>query len=262
MNTTMKAKRCLFYIAILICCSTCFYSCNKDYITGGTLEDVNMYKSLSTTDVIAKLPGLDTLAQLINAAGIKDQINAQGTTFFALPNGAITSYLNAKTFILKNTVGANYSFTLDSLLYNVKNNVNGTRDSLLMYLIKTTTTPTNTTEVGTRFPTGLIGDSVVVSYESVKDGSLGYTSIVTTLPRVVYFTTLWGAYYPLSTDNTIADIPAEQGSRTLVQTSFINTQNGVVNVLRSGKVTIASDYSSMSISGNILFYWGNSNRPH
>lgn len=260
MHTTMKAKRWIFYMVIVICCSTSFYSCNKDYITGGTLEDVNMYKNLSTTDVIAKLQGLDTLAQLIDAAGIKDQINAQGTTFFAIPNRSISAYLDAKTFILKNTVGASYSYTLDSLLYNVKNNINGTRDSLLMYLIKATTTPTNMNTVGTRYPTGLLGDSVVVSYESVKDASLGYTGIITTLPKLVYFTTLWGAYYPVK--DTIANIPAKQGSRTPVQTAFVNTQNGVINVLRPGSVTISSDYSTMTINGNILFYWGNINRPH
>jgi len=246
----------------VVCCILSFTACNKSYITGGQIEDVNKYKNLSTYDVIAQLPGLDTLKQLIDAAGIKDKINTPGTTFFATQNLSISAYLAAKTFILRHTVSANATYTLDSLLYNLTNNIQGIRDSMLMYLVNTNTLPTNTSNIGTKFPTMLTGDSVIISYEYTKDPTLGSTGIITTQARVMYFTNLWGAPYGLSNDSTASMIPAAQGTRTLVQTSFINTQNGVINVLRPGSVGFSSDYSTMTVNGNLLFYWGNLNRPY
>ncbi len=227
-----------------------FAACTKDYITGGTTQNVNMYKNTSTYDVLTKFQEFDTLVQLIDAAGLKDKINEQGTTFFAVSNRSVNNYLQLRTIYLQNTVDVYAKFALDSLTYYLKNNINHTADSMYMYLVKTVTTPQSLTGIGTIYPTELAGDNAIISYEPTRDGSLGYTSIVSTAPRVVYFTQLWQHYNINGTDSTAADVPSSTGVRTLVSTSFLNTQNGVINVLTPGVTT------SANAIGTTLFFYG------
>ena len=70
---------------LMISCIILFlYSCEKnDYVVGGKSQDVNIYKNMSNYDMLKSNPAFDTLVQVIDAAGVKDVINAQGTTFFA-----------------------------------------------------------------------------------------------------------------------------------------------------------------------------------
>lgn len=206
-------------------------ACNKnDYIIGGNKQDVNMYKSLSTYDMLKTNAAFDTLTQVIDAAGIKEKINEAGTTFFAPSDQSIKFYLAQRTLYLQYTVDQYARFGLDSLLYYLANNINGTRDSLSMYIVKQSLTYNTLTDQGALFQTELQGDTVVVSYEETKDENLGYSSSVSNLPRIVYFTQLW-YHYDLSEDNPAGNIPKEIGVRTRVSTSGILTQNGVVHVL-------------------------------
>ena len=112
-----------------------FSACKKDYIIGGDIEDVNIYKNTTTYDVLKSSPLYDTLVQVIDAAGLKDKINEQGTTFFAPSDYSIFTYMNKRTVALQ-LINVNAKFALDSLLYYVTNNIKGTKDSLSMYLIK------------------------------------------------------------------------------------------------------------------------------
>jgi hypothetical protein len=246
MNKVFRLKNLIFFLFILL-----FAACSKDYITGGTPEDVNIYKNTSTYDVLTKFQQFDTLVQIIDAANLKDKINEQGTTFFAPTNLSILYYLEQRTLILQATVDQYAKFGLDSLIYYVKNNINHTADSLSMYLVKTQTTPQSLTGIGTIYPTELAGDSAIISYEPVKDGTLGYSSIVSTAPKVVFFTQLWKHYNLNSSDSIAANVPATTGVRTLVNTSFINTQNGVINVLSPGIVQTTSNVFGIS-----LFFYG------
>ncbi|MFT3947698.1 MAG: hypothetical protein QM763_12075 [Agriterribacter sp.] len=217
---------------LMISCIMLFlYSCKKnDYIVGGAAHDVNMYKNMSNYDMLKTNPAFDTLVQVIDAAGVKDVINAQGTTFFAPSDYSIFSYLNKRTIYVQNNIDINGKFGLDSLLYYVSNNVNGTKDSLLMYVIKQPLTYDVLKSDGALYPTALSGDTAAVSYEYTYDEVLGYNSIVSTVPRIVYFTHLW-YHYDLDEDNSAGDIPNDIGVRTLVKTSCILTQNGIVNAL-------------------------------
>ncbi len=250
MSKEIKIKNIVLYTAIVMV----FAACSKDYITGGTIQDVNVYKTTSTYDVLTKFQQFDTLVQLIDAAGLKDKINEQGTTFFALSNKSIENYLQERTIFLQFNVDQYAKFGLDSLIYYLKNNINNTADSLSMYLIKTVTTPQNLTGVGTIYSTELAHDSAIVSYEPVVDGNLGYTSVVSTAPRVVYFTQLWQHYNLNASDSTAADVPSSSGIRTLVSTSFLNTQNGVINVLTPG----ATSTGNINF-GTTLFFYGTRN---
>ncbi len=211
-------------------------SCKKqDYITGGVPEDVNKYKNTSTYDVLAKNPLYDTLVKVIDAAGMKDKINAQGTTFFAPSDYSIYHYLNQRTVDIQNI---NYNapvFGLDSLLYYVTNNINGTRDSLSLYLIPQLLTYDKLTETGAYFPTGLTNEKVIVSYETTKDTYLGYNPVVSSYPRLVYFTHLWYPY-TLNDANPAGQVPLNIGVRTLVTTSGLQTQNGIINSLANSHI--------------------------
>ena len=211
-------------------------SCKKqDYITGGVPEDVNKYKNTSTYDVLANNPLYDTLVKVIDAAGIKDKINAQGTTFFAPTDYSIYNYLSARTFVVQSTINQNSKFGLDSLLYYISNNIDGTRDSLSLYLIPQLITYDKLTETGAYFNTGLPGEKVIVSYETVQDTYLGYNSVISSYPRLVYFTHLWYPY-TLNDANPAGDVPLTIGVRTRVTASGLQTQNGIINSLASSHV--------------------------
>lgn len=214
---------------MLVAAVMLFTACKKDYITGGEIEDVNKFKNTSTYDVLKSSPLYDTLVQLIDTAGLKDKVNESGTTFFAPSDYSVYSYLSART--LKAQLVNQYAkFGLDSMFYYLRNNIKGTKDSLLMYLVKKTLMYADLTDEGAFHQTGLAGNTAIISYEYTKDGSLGYNSIVSGVPRVVYFTHLWYPYN-LSASNPASDVPNTIGVHTLVKTSCIITQNGVMNAL-------------------------------
>ncbi|MDQ2863362.1 MAG: hypothetical protein M3R50_06905, partial [Bacteroidota bacterium] len=197
-------------IWLLLLIISCCIACKKNYITGGHQTDVNQYKNITTFDYLKTVQQFDTLTQLIEAGNLQDQINQQGT-FFAVTNTTIFSYLNLKTLYLQNTVNITAKFTLDSLKYYIQNNINGTKDSMLMYLIPgKILTPDMLTADGTLYPSGLQGDTVAVSYEYTRDPRLGYSSLVSTVPQIVYFTQLW-QHYEIDKDHTAADVPSGIG---------------------------------------------------
>jgi hypothetical protein len=205
-------------------------SCKKNYIAGGSIEDVNKYKNMSTYDVLKGNPQFDTLIRLIDTAGLKDKINADGTTFFAPSDVAVLSYLNQRTIYVQETIDQYGKFALDSLFYYLRNNVNGTRDSLLMYLIPQSLPYSSLTNAGVAYPTELAGDTAIVSYEYISDEYLGYSKLVSGQPQLVYYTHLWYPFTP-SVTNPVGSIDPQTGVHDLVKTSGIVTQNGIINAL-------------------------------
>jgi hypothetical protein len=197
-----------------------FTACKKDDITGD-VQDVNIYKDKTTYEFLNSHPSFDTLVQMIDAAGLKDKINAQGASFFPPTDWTIYNYLSARTLIVQNTINQNSKWGLDSMLYYLSNNIKGTRDSLQMYLIAQPLTFDKLTEAGVKYPTGLANDTAVVSYKTVTSG-LGYNSNFSSPIRVVYYS------HPYILGNT------PKTTDILCTTSGILTKNGVVHVLSSG----------------------------
>lgn len=216
-------------VVIIVAVIMLFTACKKDYITGGSVEDINKYKNTSTYDVLKSSPLYDTLVQLIDTAGLKDKINETGITLFAPSDYSVYSYLSART-LKAQLINQNAKFALDSMFYYLRNNIRGTKDSLLMYLIKKPLLYADLTDVGAYHQTELAGNSVIVSYEYTRSGALGYNSIVSGVPQVVYFTHLWYPY-SLSPANPAGEVPINIGVHTLVKTSCIITKNGVLNAL-------------------------------
>ena len=99
-----------------------------------------------------------------------------------------------------------------------------------MYLINKPLLYNNLTDMGALYPTELAGDTAIVSYEYTRNTSLGYNSIVSGVPQVVYFTQLW-KHYNLSATTPAGLVPNTTGVHTLVKTSCIITKNGVMNAL-------------------------------
>ena len=227
--TSMKINRETYLLPLLLM-TLLSGACKKDYITGGDVENANMYKNTTTYDYLASSPLYDTLIQVIDAAGFKDKINAANTTLFVPSDYSVYNYLSERTALVQATISQDSVFGLDSLLYYMKSNVNNTRDSLLMYMVSQPLPYSSLTDAGAYYATELPGDSMVVSYEYTRDGNLGYNGTVSTVPQVVYFTQMWYPY-DLNDNNTAGDIPESVGVRTLVKNSGIQTQTGIVNAL-------------------------------
>jgi len=223
-------------IKLVALCSTIllFTACKKNYIIGGAKENVNQYSNITTYDFLKANPLYDTLVRLIDTAGFKDRINEAGVTFFVPFNVSIATYLNLRSIAVQNT-NANSNFSLDSLFYYLRNNINGTRDSLGMYLIKQPLPYSALTNTGAFFNTELTGDAVVISYEYTRDGNLGYNALISSGPQIMYYTHLWHPY-ALSNAKPAALISAATGVRTLIKTSGTITKNGMVNAMEISHV--------------------------
>jgi len=224
----------IVHISLICVAFLLIFSCKKkDYILGGTTE-AQVYKNTLTYDVLKGNPLYDTLIMLIDSAGIEAQVNQMNSTFFAPSDYSIYNYLESRT-LADQLVNPYAQFGLDSLIYYVKNNINGTKDSLLMYFVDQPLPFTVLSSDGAAYPTALSGDTAVVSYEYTKNTNLGYNSIVSSVPQVVYYTQLW-YHYSVSPSTPADSITAQIGARTLCVTSGIATQNGYLNALDNSHV--------------------------
>jgi hypothetical protein len=204
------------------------FSCKKqDYITGGQVSNPKV--NMTTYDYLKanSLHQFDTLLLLIDAAGLKDTINEPGITFFAPTDHAIDNYLAARTAIVQN-IDPFQKYTIDTLM---KYDLQRVKDSMLLYIVHQQLPFSSLTNGGALYHTGLSGDSVLVSYEYTKDPNQGYSTYVSNVPQVVYFTQLWGTP-PVPID--APDIPTNVGVHTLCQTSGIQTTTGMLDVLENG----------------------------
>jgi len=224
----MKNKLIIPFSAIIVILLA-LNSCQKNYITGD-IQNVNLYSQTTSYAYLQSNPIFDTLVKCIDAAGLKDAINTNGTTFFVPTDNAIYAYLNKRTAIVQKTIDQNGKWGLDSLLYYLSNNTKGTRDSLKMYLFNQKLTYDVLTNTGKYYRSGLAKDSAIISYENTTDDKLGYNSNYSTYPRVLYFAHIYQPYL-LSDTKPSSDIPSDIGSRVLCKTTGINTSNGVVHVL-------------------------------
>ncbi len=233
-----KTIYCFAAFAVLVIFS--LTACKKNYIIGGTVEDMNKYKNMTTYEVVSSVPSFDTLMQLINAANLENEINEQGGTFFAPTNSSIYNYLVLRSLYVQANYNANAIFGLDSLLYYVTNNINGTADSLKMYIIHQSLPYAALTSIGVQYATDLTGDSAIVSFEPIASNSanastLGSNSLVSSAPQLVYFTQLW-ASYPLGPANPASAVPANIGVHTRCITTGVTTSTGILNTLETDHV--------------------------
>lgn len=204
-------------------------SCDKDdYKVGGDLHDPKV--NMTTYDYLKsnRFGMFDTLLLLVDAAGIKDKINQQGT-FFAPTDYSINLYLNRRSLALQR-VDPSKNWTVDSLL---KYELPRFADSLDIYFVQNELLPNDKLlATGTVFKNAKNTD-VVASYETTTSGNLGANFNSSVLPKIVYFTYL---YQELPAGFDIGRVSWPLGIRTRVQTSNVQTTTGTLHVLNNGHV--------------------------
>ncbi|OQP66326.1 hypothetical protein A3860_12545 [Niastella vici] len=230
----MKTGKAILLAGLFITAIVLFTECKKDYITGGSVQDVDQYTRTTTYDVLKSNALYDTLVQLIDAAGLKSKINESNNTFFAPSDYSVRSYLNQRTLAAQ-AINQYAQWGMDSLIYYLKNNIKGTADSLRLYLIHKPLNFSVLTSTGAVYPTELAGDSAIVSWEFTRNSNLGYSSLVSGVPQLVYFTQLWH-HYDVSEATPAGDVPPNIGVHTLCKTSGIITQTGIMNALDNSHI--------------------------
>ena len=225
----MKNKMILLF-SIVVLNAIFLSSCDKSYTTGG-IQDVNAVSQKTSYDFLKSNPAFDTLIQCIDAAGMKDAINANGNTYFAVTDYALLNYMGKRT-VEAQKVDQYAKWGLDSLLSAITNNYGGVRDSLHMYLFAEKLTYNVLTNDGKYYSNGLPGDQVIISYEETRDKNLGYNPNYSSIPRVLMFAHVYpGNTYALSKKNPSSEMPQDVGGRTICSSSGITTSNGIVHVL-------------------------------
>jgi hypothetical protein len=224
-------KKIIKYLAVVLLAIAVFAGCKKDnYIVGGNLS--NATTPLTTYDYLKnnRFKEFDTLLMIIDKAGLKDVINQKGITFYAPTDFSIDNYLRERSQEVQN-FDPNKNYTIDSL---IKYDLAHFKDSLNAYIIPKTVTYSSLTNNGVLFNTAMNSSNAVISYETTTDGTLGGTTVVSTLPRLEYYTFIKGA--PLPSPLVASAIPDSVGVRVLCQTSGLTTATGQLNVLDNSHV--------------------------
>lgn len=212
-------------LLVLMAATLFFSACKKDeYFVGGTLHNAKV--NVSTYDFLKNNNrGLfDTLLLLVDKAGIKDQLNKQGITFFAPTDYSIRSYCELRSIRIQR-IDPFKKWTVDSI---IKYELPRFADSLQVYMLAGQVSYSELTENGKLYNMQKAGSQAVVSYESTDEPSLGYNGNSSVYPRVVYFNYL---FKPLDGPIVAPEIPSTTGARTLVQTSGVESTTGIVHVL-------------------------------
>ena len=219
-------KKIIKYLTVVVLAIAVFEGCKKDnYIVGGQLEST--VTPLSTYDYLKnnRFNMFDTLLLLVDKAGIKNVINQQGITFYAPTDFSINNYLTIRRNQVRNH-NPNKNYTIDTL---IKYDLQGFKDSINMYIIPKTITYNSLSQNGVVFNTAFANKQAVISFETTTDVTLGYTSAVSTPPRLEFYTYIKSG--PLPSPLIASDISPSVGVRVLCQTSGLTTATGQLNVL-------------------------------
>lgn len=216
---SMKLFKTVAIITILL---VCVWSCKKDYTIGGTLFKAQV--DMTTYDYLKTNHLFDTLVIMIDAAGLKDELNQAGT-FFAVTNYTIRNYVDARAEAARLAANdENLIYTFDSL------DLPSLRDSLRSYMFHDRITRDNISKLGTL---ATANDGEVRLIQLLPTTDYTNSSVFTTSPEYIYLTKmipLPGS--PLPADSTgISQLLPQQLMPTLCQTTGILTTTGVLHVL-------------------------------
>lgn len=221
----MKKIRNIIAISALLALT--FNACKKDnYFIGGDLHDPNV--QVSTYDFLQNNErGLfDTLLLLVDAAGLKEEINQKNITFFAPTDYSIAKYVESRT-LKEQIIDPFRMWTIDSI---VKYEIDAVRDSLRTYILPQIIDYADLEVNGKGTPTQTKGKNyVTVTYEETDDPDLGYNENSSHFPRIMYFNYI---NVPKGTEPDLnsTSLPL---IRTRVQTSGVISTTGRVNVLEN-----------------------------
>lgn len=199
------------YISIIIVLFTLYSCSNDDYLIDGGLANPNVGKS--TYDFLKSHKQLDTLALLIEKAGMIDVVNAKSTTLFAPNNLSIKNYI----FYMKG-IEENQDYGIDDIpVEDLKVMLGG-------YIFDQSLDRSKLVKEGKVY-TAHNGEERMLSLKPVEE----YEDQLDEFPEYVFYTfkgddDYWGAN------------PGEGGENddvnTVVRTSNLISTNGVIHVLQ------------------------------
>lgn len=201
-----------------------FASCKKnDYFIGGSLHTPNF--NGTTYQYLQTNPLFDTLVILIDKTGLKDEVNAANTTFFAPTDYSILKYVHEVVRERKRLAAndENLVFEFNDLDFALL------KDSVRAYIFGEKIERAGLDKTGKLY-TAKDNEQRHISLRD--DPSGGYSSGgLTNIPKYIYFTKIVGTLDPEDNSDVISE---EKDTRIVVQTSGILTTNGVLHVLANG----------------------------
>ncbi|MDY7394598.1 fasciclin domain-containing protein [Aureibaculum sp. 2210JD6-5] len=207
---------CLILLAVIT-----LYACNNDdYLVDGGLSQQQV--NATTFDFLQSHKQLDTLAMLIDKAGLKDQLNGE-TTLFAPNNASINNYVDRRLTELRNE-DPQATFTVNDI------HVDTLKKYMGAYIFSGKITREDMTEQG-EILTALNGEQRRISLQPTNQ----YSGQLETFPKYVYYTYKVGDTWEPTSDVNKDD------KDVLVRTSNILTTNGVVHVLQGSHILFNYD---------------------
>lgn len=199
------------YISIIIVLFSLYSCSNDDYLIDGGLADSNVGKS--TYDFLKSHKQLDTLALLIEKAGMIDVVNAKSTTLFAPNNLSIKNYI----YYMRN-IEENQDYGIDDIpVEDLKVMLGG-------YIFNQSLDRSKLVKEGKIYIANN-GEEILLSLRPVDQ----YGDQLDEFPEYVYYTFK-------GEDDYWGDNPDEDGYNddvnTVVRTSNLISTNGVIHVLQ------------------------------
>lgn len=199
------------YISIIIVLFSLYSCSNDDYLIDGGLADPNVGKS--TYDFLKSHKQLDTLALLIEKAGMIDVVNAKSTTLFAPNNLSIKNYI----YYMRN-IEENQDYGIDNIpVEDLKVMLGG-------YIFNQSLDRSKLVKEGKIYIANN-GEEILLSLRPVDQ----YGDQLDEFPEYVYYTFK-------GEDDYWGDNPDEGGYNddvnTVVRTSNLISTNGVIHVLQ------------------------------
>ena len=217
LNTYKKMKN----IGLIILVFVTLYACNSDdYLVDGGISDENV--NATTFDFIKSHKQLDTLAILIEKAGMTAEVNGENT-LFAPNNTSIKLYVNKVLEVMRNE-DPQAQFTVNDI------HVDTLKKYMGGFIFPGKIKRENMTKEG-EVLTALNGEERRISLEPTDN----YSGQLETFPEYVYFT------YKVGDDWEAWDDGNSDDKKYLIRTSNISTTNGVVHVLQGSYVLFNYD---------------------
>jgi hypothetical protein len=195
------------YIAIIIVLFSMYSCSNDDYLIDGGLANQNV--DMPTYDFLKSNKQLDTLALLIQKAGMIDVVNAKSTTLFAPNNLSIKAYI----YYMKD-IEDNQDYGINDIpVADLKEMLGG-------YIFDQSLDRSKMVKEGKVY-IAHNGEERLLSLEPVEE----YKNQLDQFPEYVYYTFKGGADWD-PTDAIDDDV------KTVVRTSNLISTNGVIHVLQ------------------------------
>ena len=220
----MKKNNILIILFFLI-----FVSCeNNDYLVDGGV--CSPYVDKTTFDFLSSHSELDTLAYLIDRAGLRDAVNTSDVTLFACNDYSVRIYLRMINNYRRTADPNAPEFTVDSIPQS-------SLDSLRMYIVGQRIERDDLRKEGTIYQTSF-NDSIKVYLTPMDELHYGYkySDYMRELPQIIWYTRKRGADFDAWDFNPLTIADEEERERetdvaTKTRTSGIITTTGVVHVL-------------------------------